>query len=303
MQGKTRSQKPKLALGLEKSVNRQRLSRVVKIVERVDVNIESCLNVEPLINPLVEVVEVHTQIEEEDLPSNSSRETFDEVNIIREEVFERTSEVSKEGFPITMDLPYGSGIPPPPIPHFLPIDPLVKPKGLPIIVPQGMASVDIPSNPPKIYGTKDEDLSRHMKRFIERVISSLITNQGYWLVWFPSTLEGEAYEWYRFHDDGHFRTWNQLQREFLNEFRPEVSQSMPFRALMNIRQGKEEEVSAYIRRFDWMCARYVGTLLNDDTFKQFFMQRFVKAGTIRGVLKRTAAHWQRLRSYVFRIQS
>ena len=35
-----------------------------------------------------------------------------------------------------------------------------------------------------------------------------------------------------------------------------------------------------------MCARYIGTLLNDDTLKQFFMRGFVKAGTIRGVLER-----------------
>ena len=118
------------------------------------------------------------------------------------------------------------------------------------------------------------------------MISSLITNQGYWLVWFITTLEGETYEWYKDHDDGHFRAWDQLQRDFLNEFRPEVGQSMVFRALMNMKQGREEKISAYIRRFDWVCARYVGTLLNDDTLEQFFMQGFVKAGTIRGVLEK-----------------
>ena len=89
-----------------------------------------------------------------------------------------------------------------------------------------------------------------MERFLERVIGSLITNQGYWLVWFPIILEGEAYEWYRDHDEGHFQTWDQLQREFLDEFRHEVGQSMAFRALMNMRQEKEEEISSYIRRFD-----------------------------------------------------
>jgi hypothetical protein len=227
MQGKTTSQKPKLALGLENSFNRRRLSRVGKEVEEVDVSIESCLNVEPVIIPLVEVVEVHTQIEKEQLPSNLSIKTFDEANIIREEVFEMTSEVSKKVSPITMDPPGGGGLPPL-ILFFPPIDPLVRPRGLPIIVPQGLASVDIPSNLPKFYGTKDEDPSRHMERFNERVISSLITNQGYWLVWFPITLEGEAYEWYKDHDEDHFQIWDQLQREFLNEFRPEVGQNMAF---------------------------------------------------------------------------
>ena len=35
-----------------------------------------------------------------------------------------------------------------------------------------------------------------------------------------------------------------------------------------------------------VCTRYVGTLLNDDTFKQFFIQRFMKSSTIEGVLER-----------------
>ena len=126
----------------------------------------------------------------------------------------------------------------------------------------------MPSQLPKFYETKDEDLSRHMERFVERVVSSLITNQRYWLVWFPTTLEGEAYEWYRDHTEGHFRAYEQLQREFLNEFKLEVGQSTALRALINVRQMRDEDISAYIRSFD-MCARYVGTLLNDDTLKQF----------------------------------
>ena len=83
-----------------------------------------------------------------------------------------------------------SGFPP----LILPIDPLVRPWGLPILVPQNLVAVDMPSYLPKFYGTKYEDPSRHMKRFIERVASSLITNRGYSLVWFHTTLEGEAYE-------------------------------------------------------------------------------------------------------------
>ena len=105
-----------------------------------------------------------------------------------------------------MDSLGGGEIPPPvpSLPLFPPIDPLVRSKGLPIIVPQGLVSVDIPSNLPNFYGTKDEDPSRHIERFIERVISLLITNHGYWLVWFSTTLEREAYEWYRDHNEGHF---------------------------------------------------------------------------------------------------
>ena len=152
------------------------------------------------------------------------------------------------------------------------------------MVPQNLAAVDMPSHLPKFYGTKDEDPSRHMERYIERLASSLVTNPGYWLVWFPTTLEGEAYEWYRDHAEGHFIGWEQLQREFLNEFRPEVGQSTALRALSSLKQGRKEEILAYIRRFDLVCTRFVGTMLNDDTLKQFFIQGFFKSGTIRGVV-------------------
>ena len=106
------------------------------------------------------------------------------------------------------------------------------------------------------------------------------------MVWFPTTLEGEAYEWYRDHVEGHSRGWKQLQREFLNEFRPEVDQNTALRALSSLKQGREEEISAYIRRFDLVCTRFVGTMLNDDTLKQFFIQGFFQSGTIKDVLER-----------------
>ena len=61
-----------------------------------------------------------------------------------------------EDTPVIMDQDRG---PDPP-----PIDPLVRPRGLPIVVPQNLPVVDMPSHLPKFYGTKDEDPSRHMER-------------------------------------------------------------------------------------------------------------------------------------------
>ena len=131
-----------------------------------------------------------------------------------------------------------------------PIDPLVRPRGLPIVVPQNLAAVDMPSYLFKFYGIKDEDPSRHMKRYIESLVSSFVTNLVYWLVWFPTTIEGETYECYRDHAEGHFRGWEQLQMEFLNEFRPEVGQSTTLKVLPSLKQGRDKEILAYIRRFD-----------------------------------------------------
>ena len=113
--------------------------------------------------------------------------------------------------------------------------------------------MNIPSHLPKFYESKDEDLSRHMEKYIDRLGRSLVANSGYWLVWFPTTIEGEAYEWYRDHAEGHFRGLEQLQRDFLNEFSPEVGQSTALRALALLKQDKEENISACIKMFDLVC--------------------------------------------------
>ena len=105
-------------------------------------------------------------------------------------------------------------------------------------------------------------------------------------MWFPTTLDGEAYEWYRDHDAGHFVTWDQLLREFLTEYMPEVDQSTALRTLAVMRQGEEESITAYIRRFEVVRSRYVGVALNEETLRQFFIQGFAKPSTVRSVMKR-----------------
>ena len=61
-------------------------------------------------------------------------------------------------------------------------------------------------------------------------------------------------------------------------------QNTTLRALASLKQGRDEEISTYIKIFDLVYTRFVGTMLNIDTLKQFFIQRFSKSGTIRGVL-------------------
>ena len=195
MQGKTRYHKPELELGLGKTTR-----RISEVVEEVEVRIESCLNAELIVSPMLGNLKVDTQLKEEATPSKLSGETSTETHAIREEILlEVDSGIGVES-PVTMD-PNGEGGGLLPVPS---IDPLVRPRGLPILVPHNLWTMDMPSHLPKFHGTKDEDPSRHMERYIERLASSLVTNPGYWLVWFPTTLEGEAYEWYRDYAEGIF---------------------------------------------------------------------------------------------------
>ena len=121
-----------------------------------------------------------------------SGETSSEIYTFGEEIPIDIDREVGEDTPLTMDQDHG--VDPPPIHPMPSIDPLMKPRGLPIVVPQNLQAVDMPSHLPTFYGTKDEHTSRHMERYIERLASSLVTSPGYWLVWFPITIEGVAYE-------------------------------------------------------------------------------------------------------------
>ena len=130
------------------------------MVEEVEVRLESSLNVEPSVSPLLETLEVEAQLEKEVTPSKLNGETSSKTYTFRKEIPVGIDREVGEDIPVTMD--QKRGMDPPPIPLMPPIDPLVRLRGLPIVVLQNLAAVNMPSLLPKFYGTKDEDPSRHM---------------------------------------------------------------------------------------------------------------------------------------------
>ena len=109
-----------------------------------------------------------------------SGETSSETRIFREEILIDIDREVGEDTPDTMD--QDRGVDPPSIPPMPPIDALITSRGLPIVVPQKLQAVDMPSHLPKFYGIKDEDHFWHMERYIERLVSFLVINPGYRLV-------------------------------------------------------------------------------------------------------------------------
>jgi len=97
--------------------------------------------------------------------------------------------------------------PPPPNPI---IDPMMLPRGLPIIIPQGLMLVTMPINLPKFSRIRNEDPTAHVEQFVEMLITSLVADPNYYLVWFSTTLDGSAYVWYRSHSAGTFASWQEL---------------------------------------------------------------------------------------------
>ena len=106
------------------------------MVEEVDVRLKSCLNVEHSVRLLLETLESETQLVKEATPSKLSGETPLEIYTFREEIPIDVDKGMRGNKPVTMVLDRGMN--PQLIPPMSPIYPMVRPKGLPIVVPQNL---------------------------------------------------------------------------------------------------------------------------------------------------------------------
>jgi hypothetical protein len=80
-----------------------------------------------------------------------------------------------------------------PDPNIYHIDPMMLPKGLPITFPNGLRGVIIPTNLSKFISSSNEDPTTQVERFVKVLITNLVTNHDYYLIWFTSTLADFAY--------------------------------------------------------------------------------------------------------------
>ena len=84
-------------------------------------------------------------------------------------------------------------------------DPMMQPRGLPIMVPPNLREIPIPTNLPQFFGSHHEDPTAHVERFEELLVSSLVIDPNHYLIWFSNTLMDSAYLWYRFHAPKHLQ--------------------------------------------------------------------------------------------------
>jgi hypothetical protein len=54
---------------VDKFTRRKRSSRIIELVEEVEVRLESCLNVEPSVSPLLGILEKEARLEDDDILS------------------------------------------------------------------------------------------------------------------------------------------------------------------------------------------------------------------------------------------
>ena len=86
MQGKTRAQKPKLELEIDTFTRMKKLVKINEVVKDVEVELDNCINVEPIVSPSLETLDVEARLEEEATPSKLSEDTPLGIETLREEV-------------------------------------------------------------------------------------------------------------------------------------------------------------------------------------------------------------------------
>ena len=179
----------------------------------------------------------------------------------------------EENEPVTMAQP-----PPPqgnpPMPGANPAQPNVQGVNeiLPIVIPLNLPFLPTHIPLPTFEGCGSEDPHLHVRDFANICVSNQATDQGYFLLWFPATLKGDAADWYWAQPARTFNTWIELRDAFLEKFTPEVDQRGALVALSRVRQVPGESLMAYVRRFRAVVAIGVNRGLQEATLKDFFLE-------------------------------
>src|SRR3954471_866879 len=76
---------------------------------------------------------------------------------------------------------------------------------------------------------------------------------------FFGTLQGVAFEWFKYLRPGCIKSWNDLERKFLQRF-PDCDVEISFVSLASIKHKEGESIRDYIERFRRTAGRTRGSL-------------------------------------------
>eukprot|EP01018_Ginkgo_biloba_P030719 Gb_36794 [translate_table: standard] len=118
----------------------------------------------------------------------------------------------------------------------------------PIVIPAGLEplpSLRIPL--PTFDGQTDPD--RHLTQFLDAYLANGVRNPHHLKQLFPTSLRGDAYDWYAGLELGSITTWSQLGRSFHDGFALAGQSEHALSELLNCTQQSQETIRAYVTRF------------------------------------------------------
>ena len=124
---------------------------------------------------------------------------------------------------------------------------------------------------PSFYGRMGDDPDSHVHQFLTCCNSNNARTEAHFLSIFPSTLHGQANNWFQRQPIGHFTTWELLRDAFLAHFRPAAYQEKLFEKLAELHMVNGERVDSYYGRLEEITLR----LPNHNYPDAHFMRQFI----------------------------
>eukprot|EP01018_Ginkgo_biloba_P005965 Gb_05728 [translate_table: standard] len=125
----------------------------------------------------------------------------------------------------------------------------------PIVIPAGLEplpSLQIPL--PTFDGQTDPN--RHLTQFLDACLANGVRNPHHLMQLFPTSLRGDAYDWYAKLDLGSIMTWSQLGHFFHDGFALAGQSEHALSELLNYTQQSQETIRDYVTHFCNAHSRY-----------------------------------------------
>jgi len=94
---------------------------------------------------------------------------------------------------------------------------LFIPRGRTLFIPSNVGPIlEVQILLPSFDGSTDA--IQHMNIFLDSCLANNIRNSYHLMILFPTTLCGDAFEWYYSLEDGSIRNWSSLVKQFVDHF-------------------------------------------------------------------------------------
>ena len=119
------------------------------------------------------------------------------------------------------------------------------PRGRPIVIPSNVDPIPEVQVPlPSFDGAID--VVRHMNMFLDSCLANNIRNAYHLMMLLPTTLCGDAFEWYYSLEAGSIRNWSTLEKQFVDHFTVDNHPKLILNKLLNCKQQHQESIQAFV---------------------------------------------------------
>jgi hypothetical protein len=129
---------------------------------------------------------------------------------------------------------------------------------------------------PKFYGELGSDPDYHVREFLTSCNANNARTPSHWHAIFPTTLDGQARQWFHRQPLGHFANWAALKDAFIAKFRPVAYTDRLTEQMHDLQMITNESIDNYYGRMEDIILRLPnGHGFNDEMRKSIFIRGLI----------------------------